>query len=73
MRGWMDKMVPPALHSWDLPRRSVLSIGSRPIPGEQILDVKAPECASAAHQGQCLVPGIANISRWVSAVPSSLT
>ena len=69
MQGRPDKMVPPELHSQDLPGRSVLSAGSRLIPEEQILDVKAHERAPAVHQGQCLVPGMDNIRSWVSPVP----
>lgn len=41
MEGWLEQVVPPELHSWDLPCRSVPRAGLRAIPEEQTLDVNA--------------------------------
>lgn len=68
MGGWLDQVVPPELHSWDLPHRSVPRAGLRPIPEEQTLDVSAHKPASAVHPG----PGMAYIRSWVSPVPCPL-
>lgn len=72
MGGWLDQVVPPELHGWDLPHRSVPRAGLRAIPAEQTLDVSAHKPASAVHPGQSLVPGMAYTRSWVSPVPCPL-